>query len=353
MNSHKVTALVLVILLGCGLVNLGASGKAEKPAQESPAADASPVQAQTPGQEQPREYGSESPAALVNGAPVTHAAVDRQLAMIQLNYLYQGYNLEEEHLEVLRIQVLDSLIDQELLYQYAVKKGYTADAEVVESEMQEIRGQFDTEEAYVEYLKSQYFTPESLRQDIGQFYAVQKMAEEEFYAKQTVSDAQARKFYDENPEMFMETPEQIAASHILITVENPADKAETDAARTKIQALLNRVKAGEDFAKVARENSQCPSAQQGGDLGYFGRGAMVAEFEDAAFALNPGEISGIVQSQFGFHIIKVTDKTDVQMMGYEAIKEQIKAYMINENVQQELADYLVTLRAAADVQLLN
>ena len=115
--------------------------------------------------------------------------------------------------------------------------------------------------------------------------------------------------------------------------------------------MLARLEAGEDFATLATEASQDSSAAQGGDLGYFPRGKMVASFEDAAFALQPGEISGIVESPFGLHIIKVEDRQPAQTVPEALAQERIEEHLLGEKRQQAAANELVALRAAATIEI--
>ncbi len=127
-------------------------------------------------------------------------------------------------------------------------------------------------------------------------------------------------FYDDNKARYVKD-EEIQASHILIKVD---DKTNDAAAKTKIDAIYKDVKAGKDFAELAKQNSQCPSAPKGGDLGYFARGRMVPEFDNAAFALkNKGDISDIVKTQFGYHIIKLTDRKERSETKLEGVKIEI------------------------------
>lgn len=120
--------------------------------------------------------------------------------------------------------------------------------------------------------------------------------------------------------------------------------------REKAEALLKRVKAGEDFAAVAKAESGCPSAAVGGDLGPFGRGQMVLPFEMAVFALKPGEISDIVESDFGFHIIKLTDKQEAGKVAYEEVKAKIFEYLKGEKVRQMVTPYVDELRSKAKIE---
>lgn len=137
-----------------------------------------------------------------------------------------------------------------------------------------------------------------------------------------VSDDEVKTFYDENPSRF-ETGETVSASHILVDSEDKAKEIRT------------AIVAGETtFADAARLNSSCPSKEQGGDLGAFSRGQMVKEFEDAAFAMNVGDLSEPVQTQFGWHLITVTDKKESSTLPYEQIKEQLREQLLAEKQQK-------------------
>jgi len=153
-------------------------------------------------------------------------------------------------------------------------------------------------------------------------------------ASAVVPPGDIEKFYRDNQQEFT-TPEQVRASHILIK----SDKDDA-AAKAKAEALLKQVKSGADFAALAKKNSEDEgSAKNGGDLDYFGRGRMVKEFEDAAFSLQPGQMSDVVKSPFGYHIIKVVDHKP-------AITKSIA------DVRQQIADRLATERAQADASAL-
>ncbi len=125
-----------------------------------------------------------------------------------------------------------------------------------------------------------------------------------------ITDDEIRKFYNENGDM-LAVPE-IKASHILVSTKEDAQNA------------IDRIKGGEDFAKVAKEVSSCPSKSNGGDLGFFGRGRMVPEFEQAAFALEKGQVSEPVQTQFGYHVIIKTDEKGAEKPAFDTVKEQIR-----------------------------
>ena len=157
---------------------------------------------------------------------------------------------------------------------------------------------------------------------------------DKFVDKLNVSDDDLRAYYDAHTSDY-EKPEQVAARHILLKVDEAAGEEAKAAVRKKAEALLAKAKAGDDFAALASANSEDEgSATKGGDLGTFGRGAMVKPFEDAAFALNPGEVSDIVESQYGFHIIKVESKVPAHTQPFDEVRTNIGFTVRTEQVRR-------------------
>nr|WP_198423097.1 peptidylprolyl isomerase [Tepiditoga spiralis] len=183
-------------------------------------------------------------------------------------------------------QLLDELINQELIYLDAIDQ------------------KLDEEEDFKINL-------DVVKKDILKQYAIGKLLN-----PITVSDDEVKKYYEENKAAFVK-PESVKASHILIDSEEKANE------------ILEELKNGTDFADAAKKYSSCPSKAQGGDLGYFGRGQMVPEFDSAVFNMELNEISNPVKTQFGYHIIKVTDKKDKEMSSFEEVKEGITKQMLN------------------------
>ena len=155
----------------------------------------------------------------------------------------------------------------------------------------------------------------------------------------TVSDADLKSYYDQNVSRYS-SPEERRASHVLISAAKTAPAAERAAAKAKAQALLETLKkAPNTFADVAKANSQDPgSAANGGDLNYFGKGAMVKPFEDAAFALKKDELSAVVESDFGYHIIKLTDIKPSKQRSFEDVKAEITAEVKKQQAQKKYAE---------------
>ena len=152
-----------------------------------------------------------------------------------------------------------------------------------------------------------------------------------------VSDKEVKDYYDENIDQFT-NKESVTASHILVEEEDTANE------------VLNKLNDGADFSELAKEYSIDGSAQQGGNLGSFTRGRMVKPFEEAAFALEIGEISDVVKSQFGYHIIKVTDKKEEEIKLFEDVKENIKSNLLQEKQMKAMEEYIEELRENAEIE---
>jgi len=166
-----------------------------------------------------------------------------------------------------------------------------------------------------------------------------------------VSDAEVHEFYTANPEK-MRLPEAVRARHILIKLAPDADEATRQSAREKLDAILTEARQGADFASLAREYSEDVSAEQGGDLGYFGRGQMVKPFEDAAYALRPGQISEIVETPYGLHLIRLEDYREAQAIPEDRVRERIRALVREQKGRQAVEEKLRELRAKASIEIL-
>jgi peptidyl-prolyl cis-trans isomerase C len=182
--------------------------------------------------------------------------------------------------------------------------------------------------------------------------AYQKLFESRFDDKVNITEEDARKYYSENQQQF-EIPEQVRASHILIKPDTSDPNVEPAlakaAAKAKAEELLKQIKDGDDFAELALANSGCPSSARGGDLGFFSRGRMVPAFEEAAFALEVGRVSDIVETRFGYHIIKATDKKEASTKTFEQEKDDILK-LLTQTRQAELAkEYIESLKAQANI----
>ena len=167
-----------------------------------------------------------------------------------------------------------------------------------------------------------------------------------------VSDQEITDYYNEHPDQFARG-EQVHARHILIKADPDADEATQQAARAKAEQARERAVAGEDFSELAKELSEGPSASSGGDLGFFTKEQMVPQFSEAAFALAPGEISPVVQTQFGYHVIKVEDHRDAGTAPLDEAREPIRRMLINQKTGLAVAQLVQRLGQEADLQFLD
>lgn len=279
------------------------------------------------------------PAARVNGVPISAADLKNAFKALQAG---QG-NVPPEKMKDAQIFVLNQLVSGELMYQIS-KETQVEDMEKKQSEaISRLKSRFKTEDDFRKGLGSQGLTERQLRELIRRNIVIENHIEKNIASKVLVTEADAKSFYDKNPEKFI-LPEQARASHILVTVDAKASEDDRKKARAKAEELLKQVKeGGADFAKTARESSSCPSSKNGGDLGYFSKGQMVKPFEDAVWSMKPGELSGIVETQFGFHIIKLSEKRGADKIPFEPIKAKII-----ENLKQQRI--LASVNAALEAE---
>jgi peptidyl-prolyl cis-trans isomerase C len=291
------------------------------------------------------------PMAKVNGAVITRGDVARTVkALLARNP--QGQNLPPEIMKQAEETTLDNLISAELLYQAGAKLEIKDLDKQVEDKVGQNKSRFPSPADFEQALKTAGLTEKELVDFTRKDIVINNLIQKEIATKVDVSDDEAKKFYTENIDRFKQQ-ESVKASHILVGVDPKATAEEKTKAKEKAEALLKKVKAGEDFAALAKKESTCPSSAQGGDLGFFSKGQMVAPFEKAAFALKPGEISDVVETQFGYHIIKVTEHKDGETAKFDDTKDKLKEYLKGQKTQKAVTDYIAALKTKANVEKLT
>ncbi len=288
--------------------------------------------------------------AEVNGVKIKKKQFNREMQYAWRQMLSRGVIPKKEQLAAMRKEVVNSLIDSELLYQDALKKGIKITEKQLDGEMAGIKKKFPNDKAFVDALSRAGMTLEDLKNDIRHGLAVKKLVDDYIAKDVKVSDAEVKKFYDDNPDYFKQ-PEQVRASHIIVRVPPKAGKKKEQDALDKIKKAQKELKEGKDFAAVAKKYSEGPSASRGGDLGYFQRGQMVKSFEDVAFKMKKDEVSDIVRTRFGFHIIKVTDRKPAGKLAFEKVKDDIKDYLQKQKTQKAVDAYVAKLRKTAKIKV--
>jgi peptidyl-prolyl cis-trans isomerase C len=292
---------------------------------------------------------SGSKASVVNGVVITQEEFDIEMSRVQRMLLSRGTQLSGSRLSGVKKEVLESLINRELLYQESQRKGIEIDETAVDERLSTLKKRFSSEAEFKSALSQMNLSEATVKSQIGREIAIEQLIDEQFADKVSVSAKETKTYYDDHPDFFKQ-PEQVRASHILIKVDPKANETRKTEARKEIEKIQEKLRQGEDFAALAKEFSQGPTSVRGGDLNYFRRGQMAKPFEDVAFGLKPGEVSDIVETKFGYHLIKVTDKKPEGTIAYEDVKEKIGGFLNRQKTQEETRGYAQKLKEKADVK---
>lgn len=284
------------------------------------------------------EVDNKTAVAKVSGEEIKKEEFLKMFNIFKAQYEQQfGTEVWDQELEgrkfgdVAREKLLDMLIDEKLQLDKAAELGITVTDDEVNSEIENAKKYFDTEEKFNEFLKEQGIDLEYFKESVKKELIISKL-NDKLTEKVAVTDEEIKAYYDTHQDEFV----SVKASHILLETQEEAE------------AMLKRVKAGEDFAELAKQNSIDPSAKENsGDLDYFRHGDMVEPFENAAFALKPGEISEIVPTDFGFHIIKVEDS---KLDKFEDVKEQLKGSLLYDKKSVEYNKLLEEMRTDGKIE---
>jgi peptidyl-prolyl cis-trans isomerase C len=263
--------------------------------------------------------------------------------------MQQGQQLNQQQNEQLRRDILERLIEEELLYQHAIKQDIEVSQEEVDSQLQRTRRNFASEEEFNSALEQAGLTQEDLEEQVRRSLTINRLIAQEVGQNFQATEEEAQTFYDDNPQFF-EQGEQIEARHILVSTEGVEGEEAMQEARERAEDIKQELEEGADFAELAQDRSDGPSASRGGSLGTFGRGQMVPPFEEEAFSLEVGEISDVVQTQFGFHVIQVTDKTESGKMPFAEAKPQIDQYLAQQKRGEAIQEYLDGLKEDGEIE---
>lgn len=299
--------------------------------------------------EQGQAATEQGKAAEVNGAVITREDFDNELNSFRQRMMQQGRVLPEAELGGIRKEVLNQLIDRILLFQDSKTRGIAIENSAVQAELSKLKGRFPNEDAFKNALAASNTTEADLTEKITEGLAIRQLIDTHIAPNTTVTDKEAQSFYEENPDLFAQD-EQVKASHILIKLDPAADDVQKAKAKKEIEDLQKKLKEGAEFAQLAKEHSQGPSGPKGGDLGFFSRGQMVKPFENVAFELKVGEVSEIVETRFGYHLILVTEKKPTSVVPFKEAEGKIREHLKQKKLEQEVVTYLQALRQKAKIE---
>lgn len=286
------------------------------------------------------------PVATVNGVEITAEAFMRELGA-RMNALQQRYPPEQlaQMQSRIREQVLDQMIARQLLLQEADRIGMTVSDEEFAKYRAELEAALPPGINLSAVLAQRGISEEQFRREFSDDIRVRKLIEQATASAVDVPDAEVQAFYEENQEQFKQ-PELATARHLLVAVK---DESEKEAMREKANALRARLLAGEDFATLVRAETDDPGSKETGGLYTFPRGQMVPEFEQASFTQEIGEIGDLVETRFGFHIIKVEKREPARDIPLDEVRSNVVSYLRNRKAPDAVQIYLNGLRQKADI----
>ncbi len=294
----------------------------------------------------------EEVAALVNGEPIVAAAVQGEIKGILARSQEQGRKPSDAEMASLRESVLEKMIKLELLSQESKKAGISVNSTDIDNELKGYKKGFADDKVFAKALGEAGITEAVLRKQIGKNLTIQKFIDTKFKGKVQITEQDAKDFYNSNQDKFAQ-PEMAHARHILIAAKEAEPKADKDRKRAKLVQIKKQLKDGADFAELAKQYSDCPSKERGGDLGFFPRGQMVKPFDQAAFKMMPGDISDIVETEFGYHLIKLEEKKPAKTVSFDEAKAKITAYLTQEKITANIEAFVAEAKGKATIKILS
>jgi len=292
-------------------------------------------------------------AARVNGVELSNERFDAFYREYRrpygINVAGRGDHLHR--LTKLRQEAMDLMIEQELIRQAAERKGIKVEDGEVDEAFAVLSEPFDKPGDFIRRLETEGYTEASYREHLRRMLAAKKYLDTIRAEASNVSDEELEAYYRDN-EVRLTLPEQVRVRHILLSwkpLGKPDDKA---ALYEQMQAILEKARAGEDFAELAREYSDDSTRMNGGDVGFFYRGQMLPAFEAAAFALPPGEISDIVETNYGLHILRLEERKEAQLLPLDEVRDQLREHISEEKVAVAEEQEIARLKQEGKVEIL-
>lgn len=295
----------------------------------------------------PAGDGRADVVARVNGRPILRR--DFELA-VQLQFRgRRAGNVGLKELQAVREKVLESLIENELLYQKAARADAAVPDGEVEDQFRKMRDSFPSAGKFTDALRENGVGEAEFREQLKRTLIVTRFVERELVGGLEATEEEARRYYDQNPAE-MARPEAVRLSQIVVRLTPGASQAERIAARQKIEAILKEVRAGEDFGQLARRHSEGADAAAGGDAGLLIKGKGPPAIERVAFSLQPGQVSDVIESRLGLHIIKVGERRPEGPAPFAEVKEAIRARLLARERKERIRAYVEQLKEQARVE---
>ncbi len=290
--------------------------------------------------------------AIVNGEIITLSELELYPPNPHAGFTATANPLEQEAeiLESTRA-ILDHLIEEKLIDQQCRKRGIKVSPRDIDTAIEDVkRAHAITHEKLKMALMADGLSWEEYRQRMSEQIKRAKLISHVVRQDFTLDDPALRRFYAQNIQRFKE-PDQIRVSHILIMIPQNANDLLVAALRHKGETILERLRRGEDFQELARLYSDDASAKTGGDLGFFKKGEILPALEEIAFNLKSGEISGLLWTKIGFHIVKITERREGRVIPYEDVLDKVKRQYVEEESQRLFREWLNKLKAQSFIEV--
>jgi peptidyl-prolyl cis-trans isomerase SurA len=293
-------------------------------------------------------------AAVVNGDPVTLSELEERAGFEwrRVQSLRPGEERDQARAKALR-NAFDQLVSERLLEAEAKEQGVEAADAQVDAAVEDIKRKNHLDDEQLDRaLQEQGLDRPTFRRQLKRDIEAFRILETKVKTRIKVTDEDVKSWYQAHPKEFA-GEERVRVRHIFLPLPAGASPADEAAARAQGELVRDRLLGGEDFAAVARQVSRGPSAAEGGDLGFLKRGTIQPELETAAFALKTKEISKVIKTAAGFHILQVVERSSAGPQPFDTVKEAIRDRLVNERVETQRVQYLADLRkgAVVDVRL--
>lgn len=290
--------------------------------------------------------------AVVNGEPITLSEV-QELGYEALKLLRDRTPRDEQSIGAQERKVLDALITRKLQLQDAVTAGLTVPDSDVESAMGDIAARNKmTMEELTRALEKGGLTIESYKENLREQILLEKVVQLRVRSALKVRDEELRQYYEANAQSFVEGEEKVRLAQILLSVPAASPEGEVQAVRRRAEEILDSIRKGGDFAEMAKVNSQGQNADQGGEVGTFRRGEVLPELEEVVFGLQAGEVSEVVRSPLGFHILYVLERWEPRQLSLEEATDAVLQAILSKRFQERMDEWTQQLKEGAAVEIL-
>ena len=335
--------ILIIFVSGCGK---------DEEVKETPATTDEINQTQAPS-EKPAEPAKQAPAGdiavSVDGKALKKAQLEKEIKAVMNTHKDKIPKGQKKEIQVnIKTQLVENFIIRTILDAEIEKRNIQATEKEINEAIEKIKASIPPDKKLEDFLKSNKVTMEKFKNSLASDIKVKKIVMMELGNKAKPTEKEIKKFYNDNSDKFT-IPENVHVRHILLTINEKDDDKIKSEKKEKIENLRKQIIGGADFAEVAAKNSDCPSKQNGGDLGAIRKGQTVKPFEDAAFSQEKNVIGPVITTDYGYHIIQVLEHNPSKKITLEEVEEKISNYLEQQKQNDAFAALMKKLRANAKI----